>query len=249
VSGRRPRIIGIAQARMGSQRLPGKAMAMVAGRPLLAIHLERLMRARRLDAVILATVDDAANDPLAACAQALGVPAFRGDEHDVLDRFYRAAQAFDADLIVRTTADCPLIDPALIDDLVGYFANSDPPLDYAGLDMGYFPRGLDAEIVSMAALRCAWQEARDPAEREHVMPFLWRRPERFRLGAPPAPAALRPGAWRWCVDTAEDLQLARLLLEPLMAEKPDFGWRDGDRLMRSNPAWALINKDVAQKPV
>ncbi len=240
-----PRIIGIIQARMGSTRLPGKVMMPVAGQSLIAHQINRLRRSRHLTGLCVATTDLAQDDALAAHVEALGVPVFRGSESDVLDRFYRAALAHQADIAVRFTGDCPLIDPALVDALINLYQRAEPPLAYAAIDVARYPRGLDAEIVGMADLRAAWEEAREDFEREHVMPFLWRRPHRFRLDWLSDPALEAP--WRWCVDTELDFILVRHLLETLLPVKPAFGWRDADDAMRAHPDWALINRDVVQK--
>jgi len=243
--GDRPRIVGITQARMGSTRLPGKVLMPAAGAPLLTHHLDRLKRATRLDALVVATSELPADDSVAAHAAACGVAVSRGSETDVLDRFYRAALAHRADIVVRFTSDCPLIDPDLVDGLVDLFLSGG--LDFACIDVDRFPRGLDAEITRFATLETAWREADQPFEREHVMPFIWRRPDRFRLGALTGPTP--PVGRRWCVDTAEDLELVRRLLETLLPTKPGFGWRDCLDVLSAHPEWADINRDVRQKTV
>ncbi|MFV3129468.1 cytidylyltransferase domain-containing protein [Niveispirillum sp. KHB5.9] len=240
-----PRIVGIIQARMGSTRLPGKVMMPVAGKSLIAHQIDRLRRSRHLTGLCVATSDLPGDDPLAAHVEGLGIPVFRGSESDVLDRFYRAALAQQADIAVRFTGDCPLIDPALVDALIDLYRTADPPLAYAAIDVARYPRGLDAEIVGMQDLCCAWEKAREDFEREHVMPFLWRRPDRFRLGWLSDPTINAP--WRWCVDTEQDFTLVRRLLETLLPAMPTFGWRDADGAMRAHPDWALINRDVVQK--
>ncbi|MDE1145390.1 MAG: glycosyltransferase family protein [Azospirillaceae bacterium] len=247
---RKPRVVCITQARMGSTRLPGKVLLTVAGRPLLAHQVARLRRAALVDEVVVATSDGPADDAIASLCRRLGVACFRGSEHDVLDRFYRAAVAYNADVAVRVTGDCPLIDPGLIDQLLTLFLASDPPLDHAAVDIVHYPRGLDAEAISMPALQTAWREATAAFEREHVTPYIYRRPSRFRLGALPPPAGPAPvemGPQRWCVDTVEDFQLVRRLLEALLPVTPDFTWTDCLALLRQHPDWALLNRDVAQK--
>lgn len=240
-----PRIIGIIQARMGSTRLPGKVMKPVAGKTLITHQIDRLRRSHHLSGLCVATSTLPGDDPLAAHVKGLGIPVFRGSENDVLDRFYRAALAQQADIAVRFTGDCPLIDPALVDTLVDLYRNADPALAYAAIDVSRYPRGLDAEVVGMADLRTAWEEAHEDFEREHVMPFLWRRPDRFRLAWLSDPSIDPP--WRWCVDTEQDFILVRHLLETLLPANPAFGWRDADGAMRAHPDWGLINRDVVQK--
>lgn len=242
-------VVCISQARMTSSRLPGKVLLHAAGRPLLAHHLDRLRQSRRLDAVVLATTTNATDDPVAELAEGLGVPVFRGSEHDVLARFAGAAERFAADVVVRVTADCPLIDPALVDRAVERFQAGraeTPPVDYVSIDTSLFPRGLDAEVFTRAALDAAMAEAADPWEHEHVTPFIYRRPERFRLGVPLAPDhAVAPQ--RWCVDERADYELVRRVLEALLPGNPGFGWQDCCTVLDHNPGWSAINRGVAQR--
>lgn len=241
-------VVCVSQARVTSTRLPGKILMTAAGKPLLQWHLERLLAAKRVDKVALATTANAADDPAAELAEKLGVFVFRGAEHDVLGRFAGCAAACGADTVIRVTADCPLIDPALIDDLVGAFAAA-PAWDYGNIDVGRFPRGLDAEIFAYSSLAQAAAEAHEPFEREHVTPFIYRRPDRFKLGRPVGPppgAPLPPHGYRWCVDEAADLELIRLLLAELPTDGV-FGWRDVCMLISQHPDWADVNRDVAQR--
>ncbi|HYC02654.1 MAG TPA: glycosyltransferase family protein [Azospirillaceae bacterium] len=242
----RPRIVIITQARMGSTRLPGKVLKEAAGKTLLQHHLERLGRVRHADRVVCATTDNPADDVLADHAQSLGVPVVRGSEADVLDRFHRAALAHQAGIIVRVTSDCPLIDPVLIDELLEMVLGSDPPPDHAGIDVSVFPRGLDAEAVRFEVLDEAWRLGHEPFEREHVTPYIYRRPERFRLALLTRPGTI-PGPHRWCVDTAEDFELVRRLLETLLPGNPGFGWQDVLAVLRDHPDWAALNQGVVQK--
>ncbi len=245
----RPRVVGIVQARMNSSRLPGKVLKPVAGRPLLQHHLDRLRRSARLDAVVLATTSHPNDDPVAALAESIGVPVARGSEQDVLDRYHQAAKRFDAEYVVRTTADCPLIDAALIDGLVDAALTRQTQPDYVAIDILKLPRGLDAEMVRFASLDRAWREATKPSDREHVTPFIWADQERFRaeLFAPALPDSLPEGPHRWCVDTAEDLDLVSRLLGAEAASGQPMGWQEFLGLLRDNPSWASINRAVKQK--
>ena len=243
----KPRIVAISQARMTSTRLPGKVLMPAAGRPLLAHHLDRLSRTPGLDAVVLATTVNATDDPVVACAESLGIQVFRGDEQDVLGRFAGAAALARADLVVRVTADCPLIDPALVGRLITAFRD-DPSLDYLSINSSRYPRGLDAEIFPRRLLDEAAANAADPAEREHVTPYIYRRPERFRLGTALVPAGpVEPPDQRWCVDEPADYELVRRILEALLPSNPAFGWQDCCELLRDHPDWMDINRAVRQK--
>ncbi len=248
----RPRVVCISQARMTSTRLPGKVLMEAAGKPLLEHHLERLGRCRTLDALVLATTVNATDDPLEALGRRLGLPVFRGSEQDVLSRFAGAAAEAGADIVVRVTSDCPLIDPALVDGLVAAFLagrGEVPPLDYLSIDTSLLPRGLDAEAFTRAALDEAAEQAADPAEREHVTPYIYRRPGRFRLGRPLRPDGAGPVELRWCVDEPADFELVRRLLEALLPENPTFGWQDCCKVLEAHPDWAGINREVRQKTV
>lgn len=227
---------------MTSSRLPGKILMAAAGKPLLGHHLDRLAACRRLDGVVVATTTNAADEPVAALAARLGVPVFRGSEPDVLGRFAGAAAAHGADVVVRVTSDCPLIDPALIDALIELYLSGTPPADYAHLDVTTFPRGLDAEVFSRAVLDEAAARAGEPAEREHVTPYVYRRPERFRIVSLRCDRDL--SRHRWCVDEPVDLELVRRLLAVL---PPGFGWQDVCKALDDHPEWIEINRAVAQK--
>ncbi len=234
---------------MNSSRLPGKVLLPAAGKPLLVHHLERLARSPGVDGVVLATTVGAVDDPVAATASAMGIPVFRGDEADVLQRFAGAAAMADADVVVRVTADCPLIDPDLVGQLIAAFLAGQadrPPLDYLSIDVSRYPRGLDAEIFPRAVLDEAAAMATLSAEREHVTYYIYTRPQRFRLGTPLAhdgPAIEQ----RWCVDEAADYELVRRLLDAHRTDHPAFGWRDCCRVLADHPDWVDINRSIRQK--
>lgn len=253
------RIVAITQARMTSSRLPGKVLMQAAGRTLLEHHLTRLRRASRLDGVVLATTVNATDDPVAEMARQLGVPVFRGDEVDVLGRYAGAAAAHDADLILRVTCDCPLIDPLLIDRLVARWNElqlTGQPVDYLSVDVGAFPRGLDAELFTRSALDQAQRDATAPDEREHVTAHIYRNPDRFRLGIPMGfdpededAASILAGLppQRWCVDEPGDLELIRRLSEALSDDWPGFRWQDVCKVLHNHPDWSGLNRSVQQR--
>lgn len=214
----------ILQARMSSTRLPGKVMADLLGRPMIERQLERLRRCETLTRLVVATSSDASDDPLAEFLGGLGVDVFRGALQDVLARFAGAAEAFGlAGTIVRLTADCPLADPQVIDGCVRLQAEAG--VDYASNALKRtYPRGLDVEVFTLAALRIAAAEAADPYEREHVTPFLYRRPERF--GIADLVQARDESALRWTVDTPADFDFVRRVYEALYPNKPAFSSDD-----------------------
>jgi spore coat polysaccharide biosynthesis protein SpsF len=214
-------VTGIIQARSGSTRLPGKVLAPIGDRPLLGFMLHRLRHAP-LDALVVATSDSPADDAVAAVAAAEGLPAIRGPEQDVLARFGVALDAYPADVVVRMTADCPLLDPAIVADAIDVHRASGASYTSNTLIRTY-PDGLDVEVIEASALRAVMAEAEAPDEREHVTPFLYRRPERFRL------SALRSdelaGDERWTVDTADDLEFVRTVASRL-GDRVDLGWQE-----------------------
>ncbi len=179
-----PKTVAIIQGRMGSSRLPGKILLEMGGKPMLQHVLERTQRARSLDSVVVATTTDPTDDPVAAFAASTGVPCTRGSLHDVLDRYYQAARLHQAEVVVRITADCPLIDPQVIDETVQLVTQSASVLGpSSSVDFSCnrlpppfgrsFPIGLDVEVCTFTALERAWKESTETFHREHVMPFLY----------------------------------------------------------------------------
>lgn len=239
------RVVAIVQARMGSTRLPGKVLLPIAGKSMLERVVARLRRARLLEAILVATTRAPADEAVAGAARRLGVPAFRGAEDDVLDRYHEAARTLGARVIVRITADCPLIDAGIVDQVVGVFLDERP--DYASNTLvRTYPTGLDTEVFSAEALHAAWREARAPYQRAHVTPFLYEHPERFRLRSV-ADSADRSGM-RWTVDTAEDLSFVREVYSRF-AGRDDFSWSEVAGLLEREPALADVNRHVRQKPL
>jgi len=242
-----PRVIAIVQARMGSTRLPGKVLADIAGVPMLVRTVERARLAKAVHHTMVATTTDPADGAIEALCSARGYGVYRGSVNDVLDRYYRAALQASADVIVRLTADCPLLDPALVDLTVRAFLEAQPPADLVVNRLPgarTYPIGLDVEVVSFAALERAWREAVEPNQREHVLPFLYDPPGRFRVLR--LDAERDYGDLRWTVDTPEDLEFVRRVVERL-GERSDFGWRDILELVQAEPALAQINAQVRHK--
>lgn len=256
------KVTAIIQARMSSSRLPGKVLLDIAGRPMLQWVVERARGARSVDVVVVATTNDPSDDPVAAFCQDQDIPYTRGSLHDVLDRYVQTARKVEADIIVRLTADCPLLDPALLDETVQALLDAD--LDFAANRLPppwgrSFPIGLDVEVATRAALERAWAEATETHHREHVMPYFYDdMPEEAFTGRPPLEIAATPrgfcigllqhapdhGALRWTVDTPEDLAAVRAFAEILPG---DFGWREAVDLWLARPDISAINASVAHK--
>ena len=236
------RAVAIVQARMGSTRLPGKVLREIAGRPLLTHVLERAFACKSVDQVVVATTDAPENAAIVETAKTLGVPAFVGSRNDVLDRYYQAAQAYGADVVVRLTADCPLLDPAEVDRVVHYFLVH-PELDYAALGYTY-PEGYGAEVFSRTALERAWQEATLVSDREHVTSYIQRHPDRFRMERLEFPEDL--SRFRVTVDEEPDLQVVSALLKALAPLDPLFGIEATTAFLKAHPEIASINSHVAR---
>lgn len=239
------RTVAIIQARMGSTRLPGKVMLPLLGEPVLTHILRRAERARSLDEVVVATTTLPEDEAIVELAEAAGRPVVRGSATDLLDRYLAAARDNDAEVIVRITSDCPLIDPELIDLVVDAFRAND--VDYASnmLRPFTFPQGLAVEVVRRAALERAGREDRDPAWREHATPYIYRHPELFSLHRV---AADRDHAERrWTLDTPDDYALIERIYEAI--GRDDFDWREALAVVEANPSWGSSNWAVVQKAV
>lgn len=216
------KIVVVVQARMGSSRLPGKVLADLGGRPVLDHVLQRASQIHHIDQTVLAIPIGPEDDVLEEVGRRVGVTTVRGDAADVLNRYHAAAQATAADAVVRVTADCPLLDPRVSSQVVDRFRAGG--VDYvSNIHPPTYPDGYDTEIVSAAALDAAWREAADPYEREHVTPFIWRRPDRFRIAN--VAAAENRSSWRLTLDTESDLAALRRLWTRL-ADVPTFGIAD-----------------------
>ena len=237
------RILGILQARVSSSRLPGKVLLPILGQPMLVRQLERLDRCRTIDRLLVATSTDGSDDTLAVACEHRGVACFRGHLLDVLDRFVHAARPYRPEIVVRLTGDCPLADPIMIDDVIGFFESGD--YDYvSNFVPPTFPDGLDVEVMRFAALEDAAREASLPSHREHVTPFLRAHPERYRLGNLAGPVDL--SHLRWTVDEPEDVEFVRGVYERLYPAKPDFTTQDILELLDREQALLAINSTFSR---
>ena len=236
----------IVQARMTSTRLPGKVLMPVMGKPLLEYQIERLQRVRFADSIIIATTTNDTDQPIVDLAERLGIKVFRGSEVDVLSRYYGAAQENGLDVIVRITSDCPLIDPAVVDDVIGKYFENVGNCDYVSNCLNRtFPRGMDTEVFPFDLLDKVNSEAIGEPYREHVTPYIYDDSQRFRL----INVAFQrdESRHRWTVDTPEDFKLIELILKTLYPSKHFFKLEDILALVDSHPNWSEINSQIKQK--
>jgi spore coat polysaccharide biosynthesis protein SpsF len=230
----------IVQARMGSSRLPGKVLADLTGAPAISRLIERLKRVKGSPRIVVATSTLAIDDVLAELVRRTsGVELWRGSEQDVLKRYADAARHFDIDPVVRITADCPLMEPRMIEAVLDRFAGAG--LDYVdNVVPRTFPHGYDVQVVSRRALETADREAIDPYEREHVLPFVTRRPERF-ADAHVVHDGVPCPELRITLDYPEDLALIRAIYERLYPVDPEFGLREILELRDREPDLFEVN--------
>lgn len=262
---KQPFTVAIIQARMSSSRLPGKVLREIAGKPMLAHVVQRTQRARSVQQVVVATTTEESDNPVAEYCLAHDIPCYRGSMHDVLDRYYQAAKIHQAQVIVRITADCPLIDPQVIDETVYGFLGCnldiesnhaieisqkiDSPYDFAANRLPppwgrTFPIGLDTEVCSLQALEIAWKEAQEKHQREHVMPFFYEHPERFQIFH--LDYHTDYGALRWTVDTPEDLEMIRRIFSFFYPAEPG-SWLEVLDVFQRHPEIAEINQQIKPK--
>jgi spore coat polysaccharide biosynthesis protein SpsF len=238
-------IVAIIQARMGSSRLPGKVLTDLGGEMVLARVVHRLQPSRQVTKIVVATTSAPPDQVIVEQCERLGVSYFCGSENDVLDRYYQAADTNKADAVVRITSDCPLIDPDLVDQTIDAF--KDKGADYASnIWPRTYPRGLDIEVFTAAALERAWREAHEPHQREHVTPYFYEHPKSFRLVS--VSGKINHSHYRWTLDTREDLELLRAIYSRF-DNRNDFRWYDVIELIQREPELAEFNSQVLQKSV
>lgn len=256
------KVVAIIQGRMSSSRLLGKILADIAGQPMLTRVFTRTSRAKTLDEVIFATTTDASDDPVVEYCDFSGIPFTRGSLFDVLDRYYQAALQARADVVVRITADCPVIDPTLIDDVVNTLLEDEYDFVCNRLPPPYprtYPIGLDVEACTFKVLKKAWKEAKEPQHREHAMPYFYEgvkltcQNRTLETGTSPRGfniALLHHttdfGDYRWTVDTPEDLEFMRQVYSHFDG-RDDFTWKEVLDLVHDNPELIEINADVQHK--
>lgn len=241
----------IIQARCSSSRLPEKVLKTLpagSGVSVLQHCIRRLQESARLDAVIVATSTESSDNPIEEIANFEQIPCYRGNLHNVLDRFYQTAKLHELDLIVRITADCPCIDPKIVDFAIHEHLRLGA--DYSASGGSGLPRGTDTEVISFSALEKAWNNATIDYEREHVTPYLYRTaPQNFKIHAISVPEQLRMPDLRITLDTVEDYALINCIFDALYPINPYFSLEDILALIRNKPWLKLINEKVEQKKI
>ena len=231
--------VAIIQARMSSSRLPGKVIKPIGGMPTILLMIRRLQAAKKIDHILVATSLDKSDDELVEIVQSSGFDCYRGDLGDVLSRFYNAAQAFHANIVVRVTGDCPLVDPIIVDQVVSklietksdYATNTLPPT---------YPDGLDVEAFTFEALEHAYMQAKANSEREHVTPFIRNHPELFNIVN--IEGIIDLSHLRWTVDYLDDYHFINRLIELVdMEDVTKASWLDFHRIIETHAELSMQN--------
>ncbi|PZM67284.1 cytidylyltransferase domain-containing protein [Paenibacillus dendritiformis] len=239
-----PRVVAIVQARMGSSRLPGKVLKPLIDHSVLGHVILRLKAVNSINEIIIATTQNPEDDSIISECNKYNVPVYRGSTENVLSRYYEAAQKFNADIVVRVTSDCPLVDPGITGNIIKYFFELDA--DYVSNKLiETFPRGLDTEVFTMSSLEKAYEGAYNDIHREHVTPYLYLHPDKFKLFNYSCEKDY--SAYRWTLDTNEDYQLIELIYKILYEPNKIFTWLEIIHLMEDYPELKKINSHVKQK--
>lgn len=231
-------ILAILQARMSSSRLPGKVLKNILGEPMLLRQIERIKRCKNIDRLIVATSDQESDDKIEKVVKDQGIECYRGSLNDVLDRFYKAAQKYNPEHIVRLTADCPLTDWEVIDKVIDVHLNEKNDYTSSALNPT-FPDGLDAEIIKYDVLKYVWENARKFSERDNVTIYVYTRPEKFKLGS--VESDINLSNLRWTVDEPEDFKLVETIYNRLYYVNNAFLTRDILNLLSEEPKLMKIN--------
>lgn len=242
----KPKIVAIVQARMGSTRLPGKVLMKIEGKPMVQRVVERLKKAKRLNEIVLAIPDTKENDALEEFAKTNNIIYVRGSESDVLGRYYKAAKQEEADVVVRITADCPLVDPEIVDLIIDEHL-AFPPVDYtSNVIERAFSRGLDVEVFNFLSLEQAQKQAKKPRQREHVTLYFLENPGLFSLRNELGGLEWKRPEFRLTVDTEEDLEFVRAIYKHFSPET-DFSTIDVINFLDQNPKLSITNTKIEQK--
>lgn len=235
------KVVSIIQARMSSTRLPGKVLMPLAGRPVLDHVVNRIRCCKTISEVVVATSTDRSDDAIEQWCQGAGVKCYRGSLNDVLDRYYQAAKGVGAEAVVRITADCPAVDPTIVEEVVNGFLTGS--YDFYGL-AGEFPDGLDCTVFAFSALEQAWREARLPSEREHVGPYIENHPEIFKNGGLKKFSGL--SHHRWTLDEPRDYEFLQAVFFRLYREGKPFLASDVLELLQAQPELMSLNSNIVR---
>lgn len=234
--------LAITQARYGSTRLPAKILLEVKGQTLLEIHLRRILQAKNVDKLKIATTDEEGSKFIIDVADKVGVDYHKGSVDDVLSRFYEAAKAEHPDYVIRFTSDCPLIDPTIIEEIVDFTIHND--FDYVRTDPKQFPDGLDTEVMKFSAIERAYNEANLTSEREHVTPFIWKNGtaeggDKFKtFNFPNKEGVYCASDYRITIDEPEDFKVLSVLIDKLGIERY---WKEYIDYLIANPKIKTLN--------
>jgi len=226
---------------MGSTRLPGKTLIDICGKPLLEHILDRIQKCSEIDKFVIATTDNIEDNPIVNFSARRGISCFCGSEEDVLDRYYQCAKLYKADIIVRITADDPFKDPVVADRVIGEILRSD--YDYVSNTVHpTYPEGLDIEVFTFAVLERTWSEAATTLYREHVTPYIWLHPDKFRIKN--IENEINLSRMRWTLDTPEDLAFTREVYKKLYVPGQLFLMQDILNLLEEHPEIQKLNANV-----
>lgn len=237
------KIVTVIQARRGSTRLPDKVLMPVLGKPILIHQIERVLNAKLVGDVVIATTDEEKDNVIVDLCNEYNFQVFRGHRTDLLDRHYQLAKQYHADAVVKIPSDCPLIDSTIIDNVISFYIQNYPKFDYvSNLHPSSWPDGNDVEIMSMQTLENAWQHAKKDFEREHTTPYIWENPHLFKIGE----VIWEIGqdfstSHRWTLDYQEDFEFIKTVYEELHPINPQFGLLEILTLLDAKPQIALIN--------
>lgn len=240
-------IVTVVQTRMGSSRLPGKALMPLMGKPLFVQQVRRMRAAALAGKIVVATTTDVTDDIIEITCISEDIPCYRGHATDLLDRHYQAALQYQADVVIKIPSDCPLIDPAVIDRVINYYLQHKQRYDYvSNLHPATYPDGNDVEIMPFAVLENAWKQAQRPLEREHTTPYIWEHPEKFRIGNVVMEGEVDHSMnHRFTIDYAEDYQFIKAVYEALYEGNPFFSVTDILALLEERKDIFLINQQWA----
>ncbi|MBI2100041.1 MAG: glycosyltransferase family protein [Candidatus Vogelbacteria bacterium] len=238
---RYPKTVAFVQVRTGSSRFPSKVLYKIGKREIFLIQLDRMKRSRRLDQIVVVTTAKKEDDVIVSLCRKNKIPYFRGSEHDLLDRYYKAANKFKAELVAKIPSDEPLIDGEVIDEVVGKMQNNLDKYDFvSNIHPPSFPDGLDVEIMPFKILEIAWKKAKKPHEREHATPYIWDNPKRFRIGSVTNRYGSMFMTHRWTMDYPEDFEFFKAVFSHFK-DKKGFLMKDVLDLLQKHPEIGAIN--------